>query len=64
MAKKRRFDDLLAELDDIAEQLGQEQTDIEESLALYKRGQSVLTEARARLNVVEHEFLRADGGNR
>ncbi len=58
MPKQRRFDDLLAELTDIAQQLEGEQTDLEDSLKLYRRGQTLVAEARKRLAAIEHEFTQ------
>lgn len=58
MPKQRRFDDLLAELTDIAQQLEGEQTDLEDSLKLYRRGQALVAEARKRLAAIEHEFTQ------
>ena len=56
MPTKKRFEQLMASIEAITTQLDSEQTDLETSLKLFRQGQALILEARARLQEIEHEF--------
>jgi len=47
-------------IESVTSQLENEQTDIETSLKLFREGQILIKEAKARLHKLEHEFVTID----
>lgn len=47
----------MASIEALTNQLENEETDIEESLKLFREGQLLIKEAKTRLTKLEHEFI-------
>lgn len=57
MSKKKSFKALMESIESLTSQLENEQADIETSLKLFRDGQILVKEAKARLQQLEHEFV-------
>lgn len=56
MSAKKTFKALMDSIESITQKLEHDQTDLETSLKLFKEGQGLINEAKARLEELEHEF--------
>lgn len=61
MSTKKSFKVLMESIESVTSQLENEQTDIETSLKLFREGQKLITEAKLRLQKLEHEFIIISG---
>jgi exodeoxyribonuclease VII small subunit len=57
MSKKKSYKALMESIESLTSQLENEQADIETSLKLFRDGQILVKEAKARLQQLEHEFV-------
>lgn len=61
MSAKKSFKVLMDSIESVSGQLENDQTDIETSLKLFREGQLLITEAKTRLQKLEHEFIVLSG---